>query len=241
MVRKPITRPARKPARASVVVKAARKPRAAKKSSKNSKVKNSQKTWSAVDPATMEAAAEKIRASVAARKRTIAATTIFAGPGRPKPASAAEVDIPRTQIKKRPAAMKAVTKKRSSAPRARRRTAVDRFNDLPPDAPLTDRVTHAIERELDSIQKIVGRRRLNEALRTEAERRARTLASLARTLTELKKVQGGNEQRPAEDDDRPRDLDELRRRIAERLARRPGGRPPIPVDGNDAGRERLPE
>jgi hypothetical protein len=189
----------------------------------------------------MEAAAEKIRASVAARKRTIAATTIFAGPGRPKPASAAEVDIPPTQIKKRPAAMKAVTKKRSSAPRARRRTAVDRFNDLPPDAPLTDRVTHAIERELDSIQKIVGRRRLNEALRTEAERRARTLASLARTLTELKKVQGGNEQRSAEDDDRPRDLDELRRRIAERLARRPGGRPPIPVDGNDAGRERLPE
>ncbi|WP_371420504.1 hypothetical protein [Tardiphaga sp.] len=178
MDRKPIARPAKKPARAAVVSNAVPKATVAKK---------------------REAAAAKIRASVDARKKTIAATC------------------------------------------AKQRAAVDRLHDLPPDAPLTVRVTRAIACELDSIERIVGRTRVNESLRTDVERRARTLASLARTLTELKKVQGGTDQRPAEDDDRPRDLDELRRRISERLARRLGDRQSVSLDGNDAQRERLPE
>jgi hypothetical protein len=47
---------------------------------------------------------------------------------------------------------------------------------------LIERVTRAIERELSLIEVIVGGSHLKPQQRTEAERRARTLASLARTL-----------------------------------------------------------
>ena len=222
MIIKPTARPAKTPARAAVVKKTARKSIAAKKVVKQAKAKRPQAKSSAVDPALAEMAAAKIRASVAARKKTIAATTVFPGPRRPTPALLAEGDGPRFAIKKHPARKAGV--KRLGASRERRRTAVDRLNDLPHDAPLADRVTNAIACELDIIQNIIGRKRADEVMRTEAERRARTLASLARTLTELKKAQGGTEQRPVEDDDRPRDIDELRRCITQRLARRVSNR-----------------
>lgn len=45
-----------------------------------------------------------------------------------------------------------------------------------------------MERELSQIEVIVGGSHVNPAQRTEAERRARTLASLARTLTEVRKL-----------------------------------------------------
>jgi hypothetical protein len=87
-------------------------------------------------------------------------------------------------------------------------------------APLVKRVIKVIERELDLIEKIVGRRGGDEALLTGAERHARMLAVLARTLIELKKGCVDDEQGSADHDDRPRDLDELRQRLSERLAKR---------------------
>ncbi|WP_441241302.1 hypothetical protein [Tardiphaga sp. 768_D3_N2_1] len=107
--------------------------------------------------------------------------------------------------------------------------------------PLVKRVTKVIERELDLIEKIVGRTGGDEALRTEAERRARTLAVLARTLIELKKGRVDDEQGSAEDDDRPRDLDELRQRLSERLAKRLQGGARLPAGGANARRDDVPE
>ena len=71
-----------------------------------------------------------------------------------------------------------------------RRTAADRLNDPPPATgiALVERVTRAVERELSQIEVIVGGHHVKPGQRTEAERRARTLASLARTLTEVRKL-----------------------------------------------------
>jgi hypothetical protein len=107
-----------------------------------------------------------------------------------------------------------------------------------PAASLADRVTGAIERELDMIETIVVPARGGQ-MRTEAERRARTLASLARTLAELQKLRG-EEQRPAIDDDRPRDLDELRQRLCERLERKFPGETRVHGDGDVEGGDELP-
>jgi hypothetical protein len=81
-------------------------------------------------------------------------------------------------------------------------------------AQLVTRVTRAIERELSEIEDIVGGKR------TEADKRARTLASLARTLTEVTRLRSAaNEAKPEHDDDAvPRDLDEFRETLERRLA-----------------------
>ena len=51
---------------------------------------------------------------------------------------------------------------------------------------LIERVVDAIERELTQIEHIVGGQRGKRGQRTETERRARTLASLARTFAEVR-------------------------------------------------------
>src|SRR5690606_1305112 len=74
--------------------------------------------------------------------------------------------------------------KRTRGPSGPRRSAVDRLDDPPPASGLAliARVSRAIERELSQIESIVGGQRVPPMQRSEAERRARTLASLARTL-----------------------------------------------------------
>jgi hypothetical protein len=103
-----------------------------------------------------------------------------------------------------------------------RRTAVDRMND-PPNATgiaLVERVTRAVERELSQIEVIVGGHHVNVARRTEAERRARTLASLARTLTEVRRLRAEEDRLKQRDDDvRPRNTPEFRLELARRLDR----------------------
>lgn len=115
----------------------------------------------------------------------------------------------------------------AAAPRPRPRPS--RANAKPPPAPVTDtataadqptlvlRVTRAIERELTEIEQIVGRPRTTAARRSEAERRARTLASLARTLAEIRKLRSAEEAEKIADEPIPRDLDELRRALSQRL------------------------
>jgi hypothetical protein len=119
-----------------------------------------------------------------------------------------------------------------------RRSATDRADDPPPATgiALVERVTRAVERELSQIEVIVGGSHVNAARRTEAERRARTLASLARTLTEVRKLRADEHRvKPQDDPDRPRDLEELRRRLSERLERMRRGRTAPAAEGNETG------
>ncbi len=83
---------------------------------------------------------------------------------------------------------------------------------------LLARVSSAIEDELTQIEMIVsGGTKLRE--RAQAERRARTLASLARTLREVMQLRAGEEKTKHDDDAVPRDIFELRRELARRLDR----------------------
>ncbi len=112
----------------------------------------------------------------------------------------------------------AKTLRRDAIP-IRKRTAVDRLNDpsQATGAALIERVSRAIERELTQIEVIVGGNRVQSRQRTEAERRARTLASLARTLREMMLLRAGEKKEKLDDDAVPRDLSELRLALARRL------------------------
>jgi hypothetical protein len=119
-------------------------------------------------------------------------------------------------------------RKDEPSPRVKR-TAVERIDDPPPatGALLIERVTRAIERELSLIEIIVGGNHLKPQQRTEAERRARTLASLARTLGEVTRLRVSEQKvKPADDDAVPRDLDEFRRALSRRLEQLVAAPPP---------------
>jgi hypothetical protein len=123
-----------------------------------------------------------------------------------------------------------------------KRSATERVDDPPPATgiALVERVTRAVERELSQIEVIVGGHHVKPGQRTEAERRARTLASLARTLTEVRKLRADEHRvKPQDDPDRPRDIEELRRRLAERLAQFVRGTTDPPAGNNEAGGDRL--
>jgi hypothetical protein len=123
-----------------------------------------------------------------------------------------------------------------------KRSAVDRVDDPPPATgiALVERVTRAVERELSQIEVIVGGHHVKAVQRTEAERRARTLASLARTLTEARKLRADEHRvKPQDDPDRPRDIEELRRRLAERLAQFVRGTTDLPGGNDEAGGDRF--
>ena len=157
--------------------KAARK-RAAKKSAK---------------PKSRRALKRKRDAAVEKRKQTLAANKWTSAPNRSR------------SIRRMSAARAAIAKRQVRG----RRTAIDRADDPPPATgiALVERVTRAVERELSQIEVIVGGHHVKPAQRTEAERRARTLASLARTLTEVRKLRADEHRvKPQDDPDRPRDL-----------------------------------
>lgn len=99
------------------------------------------------------------------------------------------------------------------------RSAVHRLDDPPPASgqALIERVGSLIEQELTLVEQVVSGNRVDKHLRTEAERRARTLASLTKTLTELHKLRSEETSKAADDDAVPRDLDEFRRVLSRRL------------------------
>lgn len=128
-----------------------------------------------------------------------------------------------------------LAKKRGASPR--RRTAVERLDDPPPasGAELIERVSRAVERELSQIEVIIGGHHVKPAQRTEAERRARTLASLARTLGEVMRLRRQDQRVKPFDDDVPRDLDEFRRELSRRLEQMVRSREAVSAGGNEAG------
>jgi len=142
----------------------------------------------------------------------------------------------------KPVVVKSYTRARTP----RKRSAVDRLNDRPP--PMADplpppsspgleliaRVSRAIEHELMQIERIVGGHHVPVKQRSEAERRARTLASLARTLNEVKRLRAEEAKPKAADDDAvPRDLDEFRRELSRRLALMDAAAAPLSAGGDE--------
>jgi hypothetical protein len=178
----------------SPVKKAARK-RAVKKSAKPKSARAIKQELKAKREATVE----KRKQTTAATKRTVGAEPVAVDPGD----EVAHAAIAKRQV-------------------CGRRTAVDRMND-PPNAAgiaLVERVTRAVERELSQIEVIVGGHHVNAARRTEAERRARTLASLARTLTEVRKLRAEEEKlKPQDDSAGPEDVTEFRLELSRKLDR----------------------
>lgn len=235
MIAKPIARPAQQPALAAVVrleetpardmsdqpdEEAFADDEASAAASSDTPIDNA----TADEPTAEARIAATKRASAAARQKTMAATMICAGSRRPKfkaPETQGQSDVAEILA----AADKILGKKVKAGSRM----------------PLVKRVTKIIERELDLLEKMVGRIGGDEALRAEADQRARTLAVLVRTLTELKKVRVDDAQGSADHDDRPRDLDELRQRLSERLAKRLHGGQRLPAGRDDGRRDEVPQ
>jgi hypothetical protein len=217
----PVKRPvkvARVPAKTSTAKKLPAKKVARKRAARKSAKPKSPRTLKREAAAKREAVVEK-------RKQTLAANRVDVGP---EPVAVDQQDE---------AACAAIAKRQ-----VRGRNAVDRVNDPPPatGVALVERVTRAVERELSQIEVIVGGSHVNAQRRTEAERRARTLASLARTLTEVRKLRADEHKvKPQDDPDRPRDIEELRRRLAERLRHMVGGTTNLPSGNDEAGGDGL--
>ena len=170
---------------------------------------------------------KRLRTAVEQRKRTRSSTNVMVGP---EPVA---VD-PHDEV-----AIASIARRQ-----VRGRSAVERANDPPPATgiALVERVTRAVERELSQIEVIVGGHHLKPQQRTEAERRARTLASLARTLTEVRKLRADEHRvKPHDDPDRPQDLEELRRRLSERLKNMVRGTMDHPAGKPETGGDELPD
>lgn len=204
-----VTRPARpvaKPVAGTRVSRKISKPKKspAKKASRRRPAKKSAKPKSA--RTLKREAAAKRAAAVKKRKQTLAANRVDVGP---EPVA---VD-PQDEV-----ARAAIAKRQVRG----RRSAVDRLTDPPPaiGLALVERVTSAVERELSQIEVIVGGSHVNRTQRTEAERRARTLASLARTLTEVRKLRAEEEKlKPPDEKLSPRDIEQFRIELARKLDR----------------------
>jgi hypothetical protein len=96
-------------------------------------------------------------------------------------------------------------------------TAIETPSEVPENgAELIERVTRAVERELMEIDSILAGDHNKPRRYTEAERRARTLASLARTLSEVRRLRAADEGH-AYMPSAARDLDGFRKALFKRL------------------------
>jgi hypothetical protein len=164
--------------------------------------------------------AAKRQARIDARAKTKAETNRVVGV---EPIALDPADEPaQVAVAQKQRRLRALAGKPEPKPSARiKRTAVDRVDDPPlaTGIALIERVTQAVERELSQIEVIVGGHHVKLHQRTEAERRARTLASLARTLSEVRKLRADEKPKRDNDDAVPRDLNEFRLELARRLDR----------------------
>lgn len=117
----------------------------------------------------------------------------------------------------------------------RKRTPADRLDDPPPETGLVliDRITSTIERELLRIERMLGLSKVKDGKRSEAESRARTLASLARTLAEVRRIRAAEDKPSADDRVAPRDLDDFRRALSRRLEQMVGSAATVSAAGDE--------
>jgi hypothetical protein len=83
---------------------------------------------------------------------------------------------------------------------------------------LAERILGVVEREMDAVDRVLAQ--LGPADSGEAERSARTLASLARTMHEIAALAKPDKATPpdeTDDDPLPTDIDELRFELARRI------------------------
>jgi hypothetical protein len=133
------------------------------------------------------------RAGHAARKRASARAASVEVAGTPHDEAPGEGDAPAAPRKP----------SRSRAPSTRATIA---------------RVERTLAREIERIETILAADVGHDGESGEAERRARMLASLARTLNEVLRLREEERRKKADDDDTvPRDLDEFRRELSRRL------------------------
>lgn len=122
-----------------------------------------------------------------------------------------------------------LVRRQKPAPLTRAQTAQAEasYTTLPADAAertaLATRIQGVVEREIAAVEAILCAIAPNANAPDDTERAARTLASLARTLTELARLEFSEPAAPpagkdAGNDDVPRDLEELRRALARKLA-----------------------
>lgn len=234
MTVKRTTKPAKSPAgtaRASVKKRAAKtmtaKNAVAKKAARKTVAKKA--APAAKTLARKASAKTPIKAATATATKTVAARTVRASAARKATIAKTQRLIDETPLliddgddvaKTKIAALREAKARAPDHQGRARRSAVERANDPPPAAgqALLERVSRAIERELTQIEVIVGGQYVAPRQRTEAERRARTLASLARTLREVTTLRLSEKKEKREDDDAvPRDLSELRLALARRL------------------------
>lgn len=203
MVAKRTTGPARTRENSS----RARAPAAAKKPPARVPAKTAKKKTAATGEPTRKTTVAKTKATVAKTRKLVDAAPLTVDDGD---------DVAKAKIESlREAKVKAADHRGRA-----RRSAVERLNDPPPatGTVLIERVSRAIERELTQIEAIVGGHHVAPRQRSEAERRARTLASLARTLREVMTLRANDRKEKGEDDDAvPRDIGELRLALARRL------------------------
>jgi hypothetical protein len=202
-----------------VSVKDSAPKKSAKKSPRKRVAKKSAKTKS------RRALKRERDAAIEKRRQTRAATNVMVGP---EPIAVDPTDA---------VARAAIAKRQVRG----RRNAVDGLANPPPaiGLALVERVTSAVERELSQIEVIVGGSHVNRTQRTEAERRARTLASLARTLTEVRKLRAEEEKlKPPDEKLSARDIEQFRLELAKKLDRLvaeaeaiPPGEAELPGDG----------
>ena len=220
MATKRAAKPAKKP------VKVARAPAKTSKAKQAPAKKAARKRVAkSAKPKSRRALKRKRDAAVEKRKQTLATNRVDVGP---EPVAVDPQDE---------AARAAIAKRQVRG----RRSAVDRLTDPPPAIgfALVERVTSAVDRELSQIEVIVGGSHVNRMQRTEAERRARTLASLARTLTEVRKLRAEEEKlKPPDEKLSPRDIEQFRTELARKLDRLvaeakalPPGEAELPGDG----------
>jgi hypothetical protein len=151
---------------------------------------------------------------------------------RPAPAKAAPTASP-------PKAAEAP----AAAPSEPSIAGVNSTADAPDQAPLVERLLRAVERELSIVEAQRAHQGAAPPPVGEAERTARTIESLIRSLREVRRLSGDDET-PAgfDDDDMPRDIDEFRLELARRIdafvasrADAAAGGSDQPADGDPAG------
>jgi hypothetical protein len=102
-------------------------------------------------------------------------------------------------------------------------------------ASLIARLEAAVEKELAAVERMRAHLGGTAQEPVEAERTARTLATLARTLREVQRLRGAGLQSAGrdDDDDMPTDIDELRRELARRIHAFVDSRADRPLRGAD--------